>query len=73
MKWHYHICDINNGSYYDIKSHYNVTCPMSRIMVLLLGLFLQKKNGLSLSHLVPKIHGPKVVLIFYQNVLFNSF
>ncbi len=46
---------------------------MSRIMVLLLGLFLQKKNGLSLSHLVPKIHGPKVVLIFYQNVLFNSF
>ncbi len=32
-----------------------------------------EKIGLSLSHLVPEIHGPKVGLIFHQNVLFNSF
>ncbi len=36
-------------------------------------LFLQKKIGLSISHLVPKIFEPKVDLIFHQNVLFNSF
>ncbi len=35
-------------------------------------LFLQK-NGLSLSHLVGKMLGTKLGLIFYQNVLFNSF
>ncbi len=35
--------------------------------------FLQKKIGLSLSHLVPEILGPKVVVIFHQNVLFNRF
>ncbi len=35
-------------------------------------LFLQK-IGLSQSHLVPKILGPKVSLIFHQNALFNSF
>ncbi len=29
--------------------------------------------GLSLSHLVPEILGPKVGLILNQNVLFNSF
>ncbi len=32
-------------------------------------LFLQNTNGLSLSHLVPEILGPKVGLIFHQNVL----
>ncbi len=31
-----------------------------------------EKIGLSLSHLVPEILGPKVGLIFHQNVLFNS-
>ncbi len=36
-------------------------------------LFLQKKIGLSLSHLVPEILGPKVSLIYHQNVLFNRF
>ncbi len=30
-----------------------------------------KKIGLSLSHLVPEIQGPKVGLIFQQTVLFN--
>ncbi len=34
-------------------------------------IFLQKKIGLSLSHLVPQI--PNASLIFHQNVLFNSF
>ncbi len=32
-----------------------------------------EKFGLSLSHLVPEILGPKVSLIFHQNVLFNRF
>ncbi len=32
-----------------------------------------EQNGLSLSHLVPEILGPKVGLIFHQNVLFNRF
>ncbi len=32
-----------------------------------------EKIGLSLSHLLPEILGPKVGLIFYQNVLFNRF
>ncbi len=32
-----------------------------------------EKIGLSLSHLVPEILGPKVALIFYQNVLFSIF
>ncbi len=36
-------------------------------------LFLQKKIGLSLSHLVPEILGPKVGLFFHQIVLFNRF
>ncbi len=36
-------------------------------------LFLQKKIRLSISHLVPEILGPKVGLIFHQNVLFNRF
>ncbi len=36
-----------------------------------LTLFLQKTIGLSLSHLVPEILGPKVGLMFYQTVLFN--
>ncbi len=36
-------------------------------------LFLQKKIGLSLSHLIPWILGPKCGLIFHQNVLFNRF
>ncbi len=36
-------------------------------------LFLQKRIGLSLSHLVPEILGPKVGKIFHQNVLFNRF
>ncbi len=36
-------------------------------------LFLQKKIDLSLSHLVPEILGPKVGLIFHQNVFFNRF
>ncbi len=36
-------------------------------------LFLQKKIGLSLSHLVPEILGPKVGLIFHQNVFFTRF
>ncbi len=31
------------------------------------------KIGLSLSHLVPEILGPKVGLMFHQNVLFNRF
>ncbi len=31
------------------------------------------KIGLSLSHLVPEILGPKFGLIFHQNVLFNRF
>ncbi len=36
--------------------------------------FCRKKNGLSLSHLVPEILGPTVSLIFHQNnVLFISF
>ncbi len=35
--------------------------------------FLQEKIDLSLSHLVTKILGPKVCLIFHQNVLFNRF
>ncbi len=35
--------------------------------------FLHKKIGFSLSHLVPEIRGPKVDLIFHQNVLFNRF
>ncbi len=33
----------------------------------------EKKIGLSLSHLVPEILGPKFGLIFHQNVLFNRF
>ncbi len=33
-------------------------------------LFLQKKIGFSLSHLVPEILGPKVGLIFHQNLFF---
>ncbi len=33
----------------------------------------RKKIGLSLSHLVPEILGPKVALIFHQNNLFNNF
>ncbi len=37
-------------------------------------LFLQKKNGLSLAHLVPDILRPKVDLILHQNVyICNSF
>ncbi len=36
-------------------------------------LLLQKKIGLSLSHLVSEILGPTVALIGHQNVLFNSF
>ncbi len=32
-----------------------------------------EKISLSLSYLVPEILGPKVGLIFHQNVLFNSF
>ncbi len=36
-------------------------------------LFMQKIIGLSLSHLVPEILGPKVGLSFHQNVLFNCF
>ncbi len=36
-------------------------------------LFLQKTNGLSLSHLVPEIFGPTIGLILNQNVLFNCF
>ncbi len=32
-----------------------------------------EKNGLSLSHLVPEMFGPKFGLICHQNVLFNSF
>ncbi len=32
-----------------------------------------EKIGLSLSHLVPEIPGPRVGLFFHQNVLFNSF
>ncbi len=32
-----------------------------------------EKIGLSLSHLVPEILGPKVGLSFHQNVLFNCF
>ncbi len=35
-------------------------------------LFLQKIS-LSLSHLLPEILGPKIGLIFHQNVLFNRF
>ncbi len=31
-------------------------------------LFLHKKIGLSLSHLVPEILGPKVGQLFHQNV-----
>ncbi len=34
-------------------------------------LFLEKKIGLSLSHLVPEILRPKVGIIFHQNVFFN--
>ncbi len=33
----------------------------------------EEKIGLSLSHLVPEILGPKFGLIFHQNVLFNRF
>ncbi len=36
-------------------------------------LFLQKKNGLSISHLVPKIIWLKVGLMFNQNLSFGSF
>ncbi len=32
-----------------------------------------RKKGLSLSHLVPEILGPKVCLIFHQNVLADRF
>ncbi len=32
-----------------------------------------EKIGLSLSHLVAEILGPKVGVIFHQNVLFNRF
>ncbi len=32
-----------------------------------------EKISLSLSHLVPEILGPKIVLFFHQNVLFNRF
>ncbi len=32
-----------------------------------------EKISLSQSHLVPEILGPKVSLIFHQNVLFNTF
>ncbi len=35
--------------------------------------FSAEKIGLSLSHLVPEILGPKVGVIFHQNVLFNRF
>ncbi len=35
--------------------------------------FLLKKIGLSLSHLVPEIFGPKVGLIFHQNVFLKLF
>ncbi len=36
-------------------------------------LFLFSKIGLSVSHLVPEILGPKFGLIFHKNVLFNRF
>ncbi len=36
-------------------------------------LFLQTQISLSLSYLVPEILGPKVGVIFPQNVLFNGF
>ncbi len=36
-------------------------------------LFLQKKIGLSLSHLVPKKMCPKVGVMFHQNLLFDHF
>ncbi len=32
-----------------------------------------EKIGLSLSHLVPEILGPKFGLIFHQNILFKRF
>ncbi len=32
-----------------------------------------EKIGLSVSHIVPEILGPKFGLIFHQNVLFNRF
>ncbi len=35
--------------------------------------FSAETIGLSLSHLVPEILGPKVAVIFHQNVLFNRF
>ncbi len=35
--------------------------------------FSAEKISLSLSHLVPEILGPKVGIIFHQNVLFNRF
>ncbi len=34
---------------------------------------LTRGGGLSLSHLVPEILGPKVAVIIHQNVLFNRF
>ncbi len=47
------------------------------IMIWLTSSFCRKNQfvflTLSLSHLVPEILGPKVDLLFHQNVLFNSF
>ncbi len=36
-------------------------------------LFLHTNNGMSLSHIVPEILGPKVGLIFHKNVLLTVF
>ncbi len=47
-------CSIQLGPYF--MTHHNLIDPF----------FLQKKIGLSLSHLVPEILGPNVGLNFHQ-------
>ncbi len=42
------------------------------VMTPILGIFC-RKISLSLSHLVPEILGPKMDLIFHQNLFFNRF
>ncbi len=42
-------------------------------MLYIITIISADKTGLSLSHLVPEILGPKVGLIFHQNILFDRF
>ncbi len=56
--------------FWDLRSDWD---PISCLLVIWLTPSFCKKIGLSLSHFVSEILGPKVGLNFHQNVLFNRF